>query len=206
MNEEEFENEFVHKFYSRKSTPFSESRVKPWPYTLKFMLDFATDSSLILDSGCGNGRQFISQNTVGLDYSENLLNDAKGKVNLGLVRGTVHTLPFRDESFDIVLSIAVLHHLSTHRRRVQCLEETRRVMKKGAYGLIYAWHTTASKKSKFKQIEENEYFVSWRGETDALRYYFLFDENTLTSIAQEAKFTVLKSGIEQESVYVVVRK
>lgn len=206
MKEAEFEDEFVHKFYDKKSGAFSDSRVKPWPFTLDFMREHATDGSLVLDSGCGNGRQFISENTVGLDYSAPLLRSAASRRNLGLVRGNVHSLPFRDGTFDIALSIAVVHHLSTHERRLRCLTELCRVLRPGGRCLVYAWHSGASSKAKFQHIKDTEYLVSWRGETDALRYYFLFDEQLLVSLCREAGFTVVGSGIEQESVYAVAKK
>lgn len=202
----EFESEYVHKFYSKKSEPFSDSRVKPWPFTLLFMEKYSSPSSIVLDAGCGNGRQFISENTIGLDFSANLLLQARKKSPLGLVRGDIHILPFRDRSFDICLSIAVVHHLSTHERRVGCLREMMRVMKDDGMGLVYAWHRDASTKKKFTHIKGNDYFVSWKGESDALRYYHLFDQQSLVKLCEEAGFGVLESGIEQESVYTVVAK
>lgn len=206
MDQSNFETEYVHRFYSKKAMPFSDSRVKPWPFTIAFMKKYATPSSLVLDSGCGNGRQFISANTVGIDFSENLLREAAAKQNLGRVRANVLAEPFRDDVFDTVLSIAVVHHLSTHERRVQCLTELRRVLKPGGNGLVYAWHTAAAAKKKFHHIKDTEYFVSWKGETDAMRYYFLFTEEMLRSLCEEAGFVIVESGVEQESVYTVVTK
>ncbi|KAI4292368.1 hypothetical protein PAPHI01_1642 [Pancytospora philotis] len=206
MGGADFEREYVHKFYSQKSSPFSQTRVKPWPFTLAFMERYAGPAALVLDSGCGNGRQFIGRNTVGVDYSENLLRAAAAKPHLALVRADVVEEPFRDRVFDIVLSIAVVHHLSTHERRLRCLQELRRVLKDGGHGLVYAWSIEASKKQKFSPIDGNAFFVSWRGETDALRYYYLFSADTLAALCAEAGFHVLESGVEQESVYAVVRK
>jgi tRNA (uracil-5-)-methyltransferase TRM9 len=206
LNEKEFEKEYVHKFYSKKSTPFSDSRVKPWPFTIEFMKTYSNDSSLVLDSGCGNGRQFMSQNTIGLDFSENLLREAQKKPNIGLIRGNIHALPFKDETFDIALSIAVIHHLSTEQRRREALLEMKRVMKSGAHGLIYVWHSEASKKAKFQKIKDNDFFVSWRGECDLMRYYCLFTEQTLRNLCVECGFEVLDVRREEESVYASVQK
>lgn len=49
------------------------------------------------------------------------------------------SLPFRDESFDAVLSIAVVHHFATTDRRVQALRELARVLRIGGKLIISVW-------------------------------------------------------------------
>ena len=48
-------------------------------------------------------------------------------------------LPYRSSAFDVALNIAVLHHLSTAERRLQCIRETLRILKPGGRALFYAW-------------------------------------------------------------------
>lgn len=211
MSEEEqshldFEQKYVHDFYSVKSQKFSNTRVKPWPFTLAFMNKYSSSNSLILDSGCGNGRQFIHQNTVGVDFSAGLLAEARRKFSIGLVKENVHDLCFKDKAFDIVLSVAVIHHLSTHERRLKCLLEMKRVLKDEGVCLIYVWHVDASSKRKFTRLQNSEFLVSWKGEVDLMRYYFLFDEKTLKDLCVEAGFDIVDLKREEESVYVVVKK
>ncbi len=62
-------------------------------------------------------------------------------------------LPYRDESFDAALSVAVLHHLATRDRRVRVLRELARVLRVGGRVLITVWakeqrHRKVKKKSK----------------------------------------------------------
>eukprot|EP00438_Fugacium_kawagutii_P024875 Skav205536 [mRNA] locus=scaffold1012:36046:41635:- [translate_table: standard] len=49
------------------------------------------------------------------------------------------TTPLRAGIFDAVLSIAVLHHLSTPARRVQALREAARLLRVGGQLLVYCW-------------------------------------------------------------------
>ena len=58
-----------------------------------------------------------------------------------LVPRVAHGLPgrYRSESFDASLSIAVLHHISTLRRRVALVREAMRVVRVGGQALFYAW-------------------------------------------------------------------
>lgn len=206
MNHEKFEQEFVHKFYKDKAKAFSDSRVKPWPYTKVFIEKYANKESLILDAGCGNGRQFIHDNIIGLDFSYNLLKDALSKKNLGLIQGNIHELPLKDKSFDIVLSIAVIHHLCTQERRMNAMVEMKRVLKDDGIALIYLWHKDSSYHSKFKPIQGDEYLVSWRGEEDAMRYYCLYDELGLKELLTSTGFEILEMNKEEESLYAVIKK
>ena len=45
-------------------------------------------------------------------------------------------LPYKDESFDAVLSIAVIHHIATTERRVRALRELARVLRVGGRIII----------------------------------------------------------------------
>lgn len=58
----------------------------------------------------------------------------------------------RPESFDAVISIALLHHLSTPSHRLSAISEITRVLRKGGKGLIYVW--------ALEQKETNRVFES----------------------------------------------
>lgn len=49
------------------------------------------------------------------------------------------SLPFRDDSFDAVLSVAVVHHFATTERRVGALRELARVLRIGGRLIITVW-------------------------------------------------------------------
>lgn len=49
------------------------------------------------------------------------------------------SLPFRDESFDAVLSIAVVHHFATVERRAMALRELARITRIGGRLLLTVW-------------------------------------------------------------------
>jgi len=48
-------------------------------------------------------------------------------------------LPYRDNSMDAVISIAVIHHLSTQERRRRAISEIVRVLRPKGKCLIYVW-------------------------------------------------------------------
>jgi SAM-dependent methyltransferase len=76
------------------------------------------NDGLVLD--CGAGRRSV--------YSDNVVNLEIAPYDTTDVRGVGEELPFRDASFDAVISIAVLEHLKDPFR---CAQEIARVLKPG---------------------------------------------------------------------------
>ena len=48
-------------------------------------------------------------------------------------------LPYRDQCFDAVVSVGVIHHLTTTRRRAAALQEACRVLRPGGKAMICVW-------------------------------------------------------------------
>ena len=48
-------------------------------------------------------------------------------------------LPYRIDSFDAAICIAVIHHLSSRLRRLQAVQELVRVVGHGGQILVYVW-------------------------------------------------------------------
>lgn len=91
--------------------------------------------------GCGQGKYLNVNQTVfniGADKCTRLTKIAKDKETEVLICDNL-SLPFRDESFDAVLSISVVHHFATTERRVCALRELARVLRIGGRLVISAW-------------------------------------------------------------------
>jgi|GEM_PF-2572280 len=90
----------------------------------------------VLDLGCGNGvstNNIKGQLVIGLDLSESQLIKAKKDfTNKQFIVGDAIKLPFKDDSFDLVLAINLLHHIPNTEK---VLEECWRVLKKGGHFL-----------------------------------------------------------------------
>lgn len=89
------------------------------------------ESSVVLDNGCGTGILFdyldkYNCRTIGLDISRGMIEKTR-KLHKRLICGDSQSLPFKDESFDIILGRSLLHHLPDPKRGI---EEMRRVTKK----------------------------------------------------------------------------
>ncbi len=91
--------------------------------------------SRILDVGCGEGFTLImlGRNKIGKVYegvdnsAEALKIGRKMYPNLGIKHGDIYKLPYKDDSFDLVICSEVLEHLENP---AQALKELRRVSSK----------------------------------------------------------------------------
>jgi len=95
---------------------------------------------MVLDLGCGNGK-YLNVNPelimIGSDRSNNLLELCKSVGNLFTADSL--NLPIRSNSFDNVISIAVIHHFSSYEFRIRAVQEITRVLKSKGRVLIYVW-------------------------------------------------------------------
>ncbi|MFH1671587.1 MAG: class I SAM-dependent methyltransferase [Candidatus Portnoybacteria bacterium] len=131
-----------------------------WLYKkyLKNYLKVKSDD-LILDVGCGIGhsldylRQF-SDNLVGVDTDLISLLYAKKTTKANYVLAKAEKLPFKDNTFDKIISFNVLEHIENDQ---EAIKEIRRVAKKGAEILIWVPSLEGLRtSSKFKRLMHEE--------------------------------------------------
>ncbi len=169
---------------------FDRTRKHPWKEVTEFILGCR---GTILDIGCGNGRHTLvaekqGLDVIGLDASLELLKIAREKCEGGkFVRANVKKLPFAPDTFDHVLYIATIHHLS--KGRVESLRQAKNVLKKNGTILVSGWAREADRWDIPK--EERDLLVPWTREDGKVfnRYYHLY---TL----EELKDDVEKSGLK----------
>jgi len=86
----------------------------------------------VLDAPCGTGRlravlERRGMRYVGLDVSWPMLQEARRGEETGLVMGFVDRMPFRDDSFDVVVCCRLLHHLHDQEEASAVVKELVRV-------------------------------------------------------------------------------
>lgn len=136
----DIEKTYVHKVYDAIAPHFSSTRFAKWPKVASF-LHSLDPGSLVLDAGCGNGKYLgLNPNCffLGCDISSSLVGICK-KLGFEVSVGDALSLPYRDNTFDAGISIAVLHHLSNEQRRKRAIAELMRVVKTGERALFTVW-------------------------------------------------------------------
>ncbi|KAG5647209.1 hypothetical protein DXG03_001168 [Asterophora parasitica] len=165
-NPQIYEDKNVHAIYDEIASHFSSTRYKvrlkpflPWPIISAFMSSIAT-GWVGLDAGTGNGKYLplpldrpTDILTVGLDRSINLLKIARNAGESGTTRevvwGDVLGQSWRTGVFDYAISIATIHHLATHERRIQAVKRLlQSVSPQHGRILIYVWAIEQDELSK----------------------------------------------------------
>lgn len=130
-----------------------------WKATVKRFRDYyqLADNAGVLDVGCAKGfmlhdfKELMPNLTIaGIDISEYAIEHAIETVKPLLRVGNAKTLPYQDNSFDLVISINTVHNLSLEECR-QALREIQRVSRKHAFITVDAWRTE----------EEREQLMKW---------------------------------------------
>ncbi|CAJ1065082.1 probable tRNA methyltransferase 9B [Xyrichtys novacula] len=154
----QLERDHVHSVYDKIAPYFNDSRYKAWPKVRQFLLDLQP-GSIVADIGCGNGKYLhINQEVfkLGCDVCRPLVDYAWSQGHeVQMCDGLL--LPYRDGCFDAVLSIAVIHHLSTKERRIRAIKEMARILRVGGRIMIYVW----AMEQKRRKFEKQDIFVPW---------------------------------------------
>ena len=157
-NPHKLESEHVTSVYDRIAPHFSSTRYKPWPRVESFIQSLPPNS-LVTDIGCGNGKYLRVKTSgiiLGCDTCVNLLTLAKSSSSL-LLQADTTNLPYVSDTFDAIISIAVIHHLSSEERRVVAIKEMVRVLRPGGRILVYVW----AKEQEKRDFVTQDVLVPW---------------------------------------------
>ena len=98
--------------------------------------------------------------TLGTDRSENLAKIcAQRSFEVSVSDALI--LPYRSDVFDVVICIALLHHLSTHANRMRVLQELVRICRVGGQILVTAWALEQNAHAK-RQFDSQDVMVPWK--------------------------------------------
>eukprot|EP00467_Chlorarachnion_reptans_P018647 CAMPEP_0114527464 /NCGR_PEP_ID=MMETSP0109-20121206/23633_1 /TAXON_ID=29199 /ORGANISM="Chlorarachnion reptans, Strain CCCM449" /LENGTH=632 /DNA_ID=CAMNT_0001709437 /DNA_START=166 /DNA_END=2064 /DNA_ORIENTATION=- len=180
------ERDYVHTFYERIATHFSHTRWNTWPHVVRFLENSLKrhPHPLVFDVGCGNGKYLASLTelvpekakkavkatqkgtlklraaAIGIDRCENLVRICRER-QLESGVGDALLVPFRSNAADVVLSIAVVHHLSTRERRKKALSELIRILREGGVGIVTAWAKKQPKDGR-REFKQQDVLVGWQ--------------------------------------------
>ncbi len=150
VNDEKAKNiiDSIRSTYNKVAVPFVASRIRDWS-EFEIILSHIQTTDKILDAGCAHGRLVPTllrhgvkkENYVGIDISENLILKARETfLDIRFDVGNVCTLPYENNTFDVVVSSAVLHHIPSRKLRIQMIQELLRVTKPGGEIMLLVWN------------------------------------------------------------------
>lgn len=197
----EIEREHVVNAYNCIADKFSHTRYKPWKSTTNFIKSLPSESK-VLEVGSGNGKNMSIRddiNIYGIDCSKELVSISLQK-GYNVIVGDGCDLPYKEDSFDAVFSIAVIHHMSTEERRIKFLSEMIRVCKNGGNIMLEAWATTEPKYTTSSKINteyknynkgnERDKMVSFQNRNGSKydRFYHFWTEYEFRDLIKNVKY------------------
>jgi tRNA (uracil-5-)-methyltransferase TRM9 len=218
------------EFYQKLASQFSATRSRLQPGVLRVLKDVPIDAN-VLDLGCGNGgvakelaRRGHSGQYVGLDFSEELLEEARGNVQspkseVGKVGGLEAEFMQADltkgnwnkqvseRKWDFIFAFAAMHHLPSREIRLVFLRQVSSLLASGARFVHSNWQFLNSPRLKAriqpweamglsdKQMDDGDYLLDWRSGGEGLRYVHHFDEAELAELSKNSGFRIVEQFV-----------
>lgn len=195
-------SETVVKAYNTIARDFSRTRYKSWDATKEFVNNLKPGYK-VCEGGCGNGRNFIRGDIEwhGYDVSEGLVEicHERGFENVKVCNGM--DTGYEDNTFDAIMSIAVIHHLLSYEDRLKFLQEMIRITKSCSDENInnitfQVWATTSKKYEQSANADQgideyshNDRFVKYTSRDDDIeivdRFYHFYSDNEFKRMISE---------------------
>lgn len=207
------------EFYARFGSDFSETRSSA-RLNLNPLAAYLADGIKLLDLGCGNGRLAQALDIagyhiayMGLDSSPALVEIAKSRgAKLKNVRATVREADLaapdwidavaEDAPFDIVVALAVLHHLPGYELRRAVLDNIRLILKPDGVLVMSNWQFMHNERLRKKIVpwenigvdarglEEGDALLDWKRGGLGYRYCHQLTIAEVEALAQASGFEV----------------
>ena len=175
---------YVTRFYETIADEFNDTRYSVWNFVNEFMKDKETKYGL--DIGCGNGKNMLYDNMVGIDNCYKLLEHALNS-NKQVHKACCCDLPFMDDTFDYTLCVSVIHHLQDEKRRFKAIHEMLRVVKPGGTCIFSVWSLENQERRKF-QAGEN--LVEWKCKNNnktMYRFCYIYNYDMILTLIRTIK-------------------
>lgn len=210
--------------YDAIAGDFSDTRGKWWQGFGSFN-QYVKAGNSVLDLGCGNGRMadiFVDSDIQyrGIDNSQELIKIATerfaGSSWAQFAVGDALSINYENE-FDLVLLIAVLHHIPTRELRLKVLKNIYSALKPGGRLVISNWNLwqviggrkrfryyqylfNYSEKLKRGVWQLSDAFVPWKPlRGDNLRYIHSYKKWELAGLLKSAGFKIERINFEDKN-------
>ena len=207
---EDIERKYVHDTYQIIAQDFSVTRAYLWSSVKKF-LGLIEPGSIITEIGSGNGKNLIERKdciNLAFDLCSKFCEISKGRGVDSVVANNIK-VPLRSNSADYVMSIAVIHHLCTEKRRLQSICELVRILKPGGKLLIQVWALEQAKTAR-RQFSQADNFVEFQNSQKTVkekRFYHVFQKGELESLVEQIPETeIIESCWERGNWVMVLQK
>jgi tRNA (uracil-5-)-methyltransferase TRM9 len=205
------------QFYQTFALPFSATRQRLQPGVLS-ILEQVSPGDDLLDLGCGNGelprelaRCGHAGSYTGLDFSLALLEQAAADQpsNFRFLQADLTSMDWdaslAGNRYDVILVLAVLHHIPGTDLRLQILRKVRSLLPDEGRFIHSEWQFLNSPRLAARvqpwekiglsvdDVDQGDYLLDWRQGGSGLRYVHYFSEIELQQLAKATGFEIIES-------------
>lgn len=175
-----------------------------WP-GLKPFIKKVKSNHKVLDLGCGHGRilNYLPKqlNYTGIDFSDKWLNQARQSFPDQTFIQSDLTQPqaYKNlDKFNVILLIALIHHLPKKSQQLFVLKQAKKHLKKDGFIILSTWRLLRPKFAlqHLKSLPLKIKHLNWRflkipyKNTQKSRFYTALDKKYLQKLLKQAGFTV----------------
>ncbi|AFZ71970.1 class I SAM-dependent methyltransferase [Natronobacterium gregoryi] len=205
----------VRDTYDRIATHFAATREYAWPEVETFVDETAGETHTVgLDLGCGNCRHAELlygadlETVVGVDVSRGLLETGRERGRersfaVELCQADATTLPLTEDSIDLAVYVATLHHLPSETARRASLDELARVLDPDGRALVSAWSTAHD---RFDATESFDTTIEWTlpGSETVDRFYHIYAPEDFERDLEASDLALLEWELSSGNCYATV--
>lgn len=197
--------------YDHIADHFHQTRYALWECVKQF-LDHLPQHSILADVGCGNGKYINYRPDIYVLASDLCLPllhiIGQPTAHFDTLHANGLNLPYRPQTIDAAICIAVIHHIPTLADRIQFLKNILQALHR-PHGLLLftVWAAEQPKKTKWQHTGNNDYIMPWLDKNTNKtfhRYYHLHTKAELLYMFTQLDANVINISYEKDNWVVIL--
>lgn len=198
-------------FWQNEKTNEQFQLKPPSKYITKYLDILDLKNKMCIDVGCGGGRysRYLDKRKAKVIAIDKYKEMFSGEINKGInfVQGDMSQLPVLDNTYDLALSIGVIHNALSKEKYINAFNELYRILKKEGI-LVVSIFTNDVITSDLKKVNKNFYEVEGR------EPMCLYSKNEINNLIKKIGFNRIKKidehvtdvGSGKRNVYTFIAK
>jgi SAM-dependent methyltransferase len=201
--------------YTQIAKRFDITRAYVWPCVKRFLElchIHTNTNTTVFEAGCGNGRNLIYAKKLGYAIVEGMdicqeFVDICCQKNLNVHLGDI--LEPMNKKYNVILSVAVIHHLDTETKRLTAIRNLIDGLLPGGVLFFTVWSFEKGESTFQKDFQLGDNIVPWRSRKSRTilenRYYYIYNKETLENTLNQMNIPYTLDWEEQNWI-VMIRK